>query len=219
MTEKVIKIYSAEVKSDEGSLLSKRMPDLTSQNQDNIQEKMKDSNKKQKFEISSADDSNPLIPEVEENKEVNGTENISIQGDVNKGVEEAEEDEDEEDYEAEGEDDDNEDEDEDEEDDEEDDSDDDHSNGNAEVVDRKGKGIMTDDKGKGKLIEESEDSKEQGSESDGDSDLSDDPLAEVDLDNILPTRTRSRRRVVQPGIHIADNQGLKEDDNDDSDDN
>lgn len=210
-------MYSAEVKSDEGSLLSKRMPDLTSQDQDNIQEKTKDSNKKQKFEISSADDSNPLIPEVEENKEVNGTENISIQGDVNKGVEEDEDDEDEEDYEAEGEDDDNDDGDEDE--DEEDDSDDDHSNGNAEVVDQKGKGIMTDDKGKGKLIEESEDSKDCGSESDGDSDLSDDPLAEVDLDNILPTRTRSRRRVVLPGIHIADNQGVKGDDNDDSDDN
>lgn len=206
---------SAEVKSDEGSLLSKRMPDLTSQDQDNIQEKLKDSNKKQKFEISSPDDSNPLIPEVEENKEVNGTENISIQGDVNKGVEEDEDDEDEDDFEAEGEDDDNDDEDED----EEDDSDDDHSNGNAEVVDRKGKGIMTDDKGKGKLIEESEDSKDCGSESDGDSDLSDDPLAEVDLDNILPTRTRSRSRVVQPGIHIADNQGVKGDDNDDSDDN
>lgn len=208
-------MYSAEVKSDEGSLLSKRMPDLTSQDQDNIQEKMKDSNKKQKFEISSADNSNALIPEVEENNEVNGTENISIQGDVNKGVEEDEDDEDEEDYEAEGEDDDNDDEDED----EEDDSNDDHSNGNAEVVDRKGKGIMTDDKGKGKLIEESEDSKDCGSESDGDSDLSDDPLAEVDLDNILPTRTRSRSRVVQPGIHIADNQGVKGDDNDDSDDN
>lgn len=203
-------MYSAEVKSDEGSLLSKRMPDLTSQDQDNIQEKTKDSNKKQKFEISSADDSNPLIPEVKENKEVNGTENISIQGDVNKGVEEDEDDEDEEDYEAEGEDDDNEDED------EEDDSDDNPSNGNAEVVDRKGKGIMTDNKGKGKLIEESEDSKDCGSESDGDSDLSDDPLAEVDLDNILPTRTRSRRRVVQPGIHIADNHGVKGDDNDDN---
>lgn len=208
-------MYSAEVKSDVGSLRSKRKPDLTSQDQDNIQEKTNDSNKMQKFQISSADDSNPLIPEVEENKEVNGTENICIQGDVNKGAEEDEDDEDEEDYEAEGEDDDNDDED------EYDDSVDDHSNGNAEVVDRKGKGIMIDDKGKGKLIEESEDSSECGSESDGDgdSDLSDDPLAEVDLDNILPTRTRSRRRVVQPGIHISDNQGVKEDDNDDGDDN
>ncbi|KAI3699975.1 hypothetical protein L2E82_44585 [Cichorium intybus] len=89
------------------------------------------------------------------------------------------------------------------------DSDDDaeHYNGGAEI-DRKGKGVMKDDKGKGKMIEESEeedssdDNQELGSESDGDSDLSDDPLAEVDLDNILPSRTRSR--VVRPGVCISD---------------
>ncbi|KAI3503633.1 hypothetical protein L1887_32079 [Cichorium endivia] len=81
-----------------------------------------------------------------------------------------------------------------------------HHNGEAEI-DRKGKGVMKDDKGKGKMIEESEeedssdDNHELGSESDGDSDLSDDPLAEVDLDNILPSRTRSR--VVRPGVSIS----------------
>ncbi|KAI3793849.1 hypothetical protein L1987_36472 [Smallanthus sonchifolius] len=79
-----------------------------------------------------------------------------------------------------------------------------HSNG----IDRKGKGIMKDDKGKGKMIEESEDddsSDEDGgaSESDGDDDLSDDPLAEVDLDNILPSRTR--RRTAPRGVNISGN--------------
>nr|XP_027123914.1 nucleolin-like [Coffea arabica] len=92
------------------------------------------------------------------------------------------------------------------------DSDDDDSDANAEIVDRKGKGIMTDDKGKGKLVEVSQDSSDSGSESDADSDLSDDPLAEIDLDNILPSRTR--RRVVQPGVHISKDQGAKEDEDD-----
>ncbi|CAL9014887.1 unnamed protein product [Prunus brigantina] len=95
------------------------------------------------------------------------------------------------------------------------------SNGKAEV-DRKGKGIMRDDKGKGKLIEEDDDdsdddSSDGGSEfEDGDSDLSDDPLAEVDMDNILPSRTR--RRQVQPGVYMANDIGNdEEDDSDDSD--
>ncbi|KAM1129935.1 hypothetical protein ACFX19_045350 [Malus domestica] len=96
------------------------------------------------------------------------------------------------------------------------------SNGKAEV-NPKGKGIMRDDKGKGKLVEEDDDdsdddSSDGGSEfEDGDSDLSDDPLAEVDLDNILPSRTR--RRQVQPGVYIANDIGNEEeDDSDDSDD-
>ncbi|KAL4653002.1 hypothetical protein ACB092_01G270700 [Castanea dentata] len=118
---------------------------------------------------------------------------------------------------AEVEDDDDDDDDDDEEeyeDEDEDDDDGDSENGDEKaVVDRKGKGIMRDDKGKGKLIEEENDDDDDdeddddsdsdiGSDvSDGESDLSDDPLAEVDLDNILPSRTR--RRTVQPGIHIA----------------
>ncbi|KAI4348369.1 hypothetical protein L6164_009101 [Bauhinia variegata] len=89
-------------------------------------------------------------------------------------------------------------------------------------VDRKGKGIMRDDKGKGKLIEEEnegeddssdDDSSEDGVVSDGDSDLSDDPLAEVDLNNILPSRTR--RRTINPGTYIAND--LPNDEDDDSD--
>ncbi|XP_004493011.1 uncharacterized protein [Cicer arietinum] len=95
--------------------------------------------------------------------------------------------------------------------------DDDSEDSDAEpVVDRKGKGIMRDDKGKGKLIEEDDEEEEEDddhsddsdddSDSDGnvsgsDSDFSDDPLAEVDLNNILPSRTR--RRTTHPGLHIA----------------
>lgn len=100
----------------------------------------------------------------------------------------------------------------DEEDEEEDDEDDyegeieedEQSNGEPEV-DRKGKGILRDDKGKGKLIEDSDDdSSDFGSESDVDSDtdLSDDLLAEVDLGNIIPSRTR--RRTHQSGLKISD---------------
>ncbi|GFP92424.1 hypothetical protein PHJA_001386600 [Phtheirospermum japonicum] len=83
------------------------------------------------------------------------------------------------------------------------------------IVDRKGKGIMIDDKGKGKMLEDSEDDDsddDDGSSDDSDSDFSDgldesdledDPLAEVDLDNILPSRTR--RRQVQSGVRIGGN--------------
>lgn len=101
--------------------------------------------------------------------------------------------------------------------------DDGKSNGRSEV-DPKGKKIMRDDKGKGKLIVEEEedddsddDSSDGGSEfDDGDSDLSDDPLAEVDLDNILPSRTR--RKQVYPGVYIANDVGTGDDDDDDDDD-
>lgn len=94
-----------------------------------------------------------------------------------------------------------------------------HSNGKSKA-DRKGKGILREDKGKGKLIDEDEsgsDSTDDDAESVGNgfSDLSDDPLAEVDLDNILPSRTR--RRVVQPGAYIASNLGKEDDDSDNSD--
>ncbi|XP_018438510.1 uncharacterized protein LOC108810944 [Raphanus sativus] len=89
-------------------------------------------------------------------------------------------------------------------------------------IDRKGKGIAREDKGKGKLIEfdESDDSDDDDNEDDEDvdeydeSDLSDDPLAEVDLDNILPSRTR--RRSIQPGVFISNDRiGNHEDDDDD----
>ncbi|KAH6824574.1 nucleolin [Perilla frutescens var. hirtella] len=94
---------------------------------------------------------------------------------------------------------------------------DEDANGEAEHVDRKGKGIMVDRKGKGKMIEDSEDDDSDGHvDGDGDSsddsdsdfsdgldesDLEDDPLAEVDLDNILPSRTRRSR--AQPGLRIS----------------
>lgn len=84
-------------------------------------------------------------------------------------------------------------------------------------VDRKGKGIMVDRKGKGKMIEDSDDNDSDGRVDDDDdssddsgsdfsdgldeSDLEEDPLAEVDLDNILPSRTRRSR--AQPGVRIS----------------
>ncbi|KAK7336139.1 hypothetical protein VNO77_16672 [Canavalia gladiata] len=108
-----------------------------------------------------------------------------------------------------------------EDDDEDDDDDEDEEN---HEVDRKGKGVMRDDKGKGKLIEEEDDddsddddSDDDGSGSGDDSDFSDDPLAEVDLNNILPSRTR--RRTAHSGVHIAGDTGnAGGEDDDDSDD-
>ncbi|KAF8086379.1 hypothetical protein N665_0628s0029 [Sinapis alba] len=91
-----------------------------------------------------------------------------------------------------------------------------------EEIDRKGKGISREDKGKGKLIQldESDDSDDDDDDDDDDdeydeSDLSDDPLAEVDLDNILPSRTR--RRSIQPGVYIS-NDRVSNNENDDDDD-
>ncbi|KAJ4915567.1 hypothetical protein Rs2_01120 [Raphanus sativus] len=72
-----------------------------------------------------------------------------------------------------------------------------------EEDDRKGKVFSREDKGKGKLIEfddSDEDDDEDGDEYD-ESELSDDALAEVDLDNILPSRTR--RRSIQPGVYFS----------------
>ncbi|CAN7040530.1 unnamed protein product, partial [Brassica oleracea var. botrytis] len=50
------------------------------------------------------------------------------------------------------------------------------------------------------------------------SSTSDDPLAEVDLDNILPSRTR--RRSIQPGVYISNDcgGGNNNEDDDSSDD-
>nr|GLL26743.1 protein bfr2 [Ipomoea trifida] len=103
---------------------------------------------------------------------------------------------------------------------EEEEDEDEQSNGEAEI-DRKGKAIRSDDKGKGKLVEESVDDSDSDSDSsaigsdsdaDGESDLSDDPLAEVDLDNILPSRTR--RRSVHPGVFISSAAGNPKHDGD-----
>ncbi|KAI3748166.1 hypothetical protein L6452_11074 [Arctium lappa] len=156
-----------------------------------------DSTKKHRLEKCTDNDTSPEV----EDKIIN----------ENGDKDEDEEEEEEEDYEGED--------DVDSDDEEEGDDDDDeveHSNGGPEI-DRKGKGIMKDDKGKGKLIEESEedDSDDDGvSESDGDDDddLSDDPLAEVDLDNILPSRTR--RRTAPPGVRISSDKLTNDKDDD-----
>lgn len=89
------------------------------------------------------------------------------------------------------------------------------ADGNGEVVvDRKGKGILIEDGEDEDSSDDDDNSSDGGSQSDEDSDLSDDPLTEVDLDNILPSRTR--RRVIQPGEFIAND--LDDDDDSDSDD-
>ncbi|KAL3530045.1 hypothetical protein ACH5RR_009367 [Cinchona calisaya] len=205
-------IRDAEIKSDKGSLPPKRNLDVTSQNKENIDEETDDANKKLKLGSPSIGNNDPSTPDAEATKDVNGTEDHSVHLDENKEQVKEEEkenddnDEDEEDYEDEEGDDD----------DEEYGSDDEDSNGNAEIIDPKGKGIMRDDKGKGKLVEESENSSDCGSVTDADTDLSDDSLAEVDLDNILPSRTR--RRKVQPGVCILKNQGTKKDEDDNSND-
>ncbi|XP_057542931.1 histone H2A.Z-specific chaperone CHZ1-like [Amaranthus tricolor] len=91
------------------------------------------------------------------------------------------------------------------------------SNGKPEI-DRKGKGIL--------IEEDDEDDDDDDSDSDSDSDdsiaaelsdesdFADDPLAEVDLDNILPSRTR--RKIINPGAYLATD--LPEEDSDESDD-
>lgn len=83
--------------------------------------------------------------------------------------------------------------------------------GKEKVVDVKGKGIMIDDKGKGKAIAEDE----SAPHSDGDAGyLSEDPLDEVDLNNILPTRTRRRSSSTQ--YDFVDQGDDAEEDDDDS---
>ncbi|KAL2234142.1 UNVERIFIED_CONTAM: hypothetical protein Sindi_1146400 [Sesamum indicum] len=174
----------ADVKAvDEGSQFpEKRKLDLPNPVNNALEEEKidADSNKRQKIEIPSG-----IAAESE------GRLNNSAAAEEEDG----EEDEDEEDYNAE------QDEDGDEE---------------TENVDRKGKGIMTDPKGKGKMVEESEDDDSEGDDDDDDdssddsdsdfsdgldeSDMEDDPLAEVDLGNILPSRTRQKH--VQPGVRI-----------------
>lgn len=95
-------------------------------------------------------------------------------------------------------------------------------NGNAAAD--KGKGVVQAvDKGKGKMVVEEEDDEDSydssdddssdgmGDEGDDDGDFSDDPLAEVDLSNILPARTR-RRAATQQGVRfVADRDGGDDD--------
>lgn len=87
------------------------------------------------------------------------------------------------------------------------------------------------DKGKGKMvIEEEEEDSDSDSDSDDDglaggvvggegddSDFCDDPLAEVDLENILPSRTR-RRAPQMPGAYLVNDQDAEEDEDDDDED-
>ncbi|KAM0934833.1 hypothetical protein DsansV1_C30g0214661 [Dioscorea sansibarensis] len=88
----------------------------------------------------------------------------------------------------------------------------------AEVVDRKGKGKMVvevkDDDDGGDSSSESSADGAMGDEDD--SDFDDDPLAEVDLDNILPSRTR-RRAPPPPGAYLVTDQDGDDDDDDDDD--
>lgn len=95
----------------------------------------------------------------------------------------------------------------------------DNSNGEA-VIDRKGKGILIEEEDEEEGDDDDDDS---GSDTDSnigdnlsdDSDFADDPLAEVDLDNILPSRTR--RKSIQPGAYIANDLPDEDSDSDDPD--
>lgn len=185
----------ADVKAIEGAEFpEKRKLDVANSVNKSLEEDKgsDDSNKRPKLEIPSGE--NGSLPHL-------AGENVakSDEPDVKTAAEEEDDEDEEEDYNAE------QDEDED-------------ATGEAEIVDTKGKGIMRDDKGKGKMIEDSEDDDSDGHDSDDDdssddsdsdfsdgldeSDLEDDPLAEVDLDNILPSRTRQRK--VQRGVVIKD---------------
>jgi hypothetical protein len=74
------------------------------------------------------------------------------------------------------------------------------------------------DKGKGKMIvEEEEDSSDEACVSSGsDSEYSDDPLMEVDLNNILPSRTRRWAPPV-PGSYLIPPDDVDDEDDDVSD--
>lgn len=152
--------------------------------------------KKLKTEVTLEENGSAALPAAEKVAECD--EQLAVAAAAEE--EHAEDDEDEEDYNA-----------------EQDEDEDEDVNGEAENVDEKGKGVLVDRKGKGKMIEEPEDDDSDGSDdessddsdsdfSDGldDSDLEDDPLAEVDLDNILPSRTRTGQ--VQPGFRIFSDQ-------------
>ncbi|MCO5578690.1 hypothetical protein L7F22_032534 [Adiantum nelumboides] len=84
--------------------------------------------------------------------------------------------------------------------------------GKAKLDDAKGKSIMPLDKGKGKAV--AEDETAPASDEDDAGYLSEDLLEEVDLNNILPTRTRKRSSIQH---YDFVEQGDNEDDEDDSD--
>ncbi|KAI5072280.1 hypothetical protein GOP47_0012386 [Adiantum capillus-veneris] len=86
--------------------------------------------------------------------------------------------------------------------------------GKAKMEDIKGKGIMPLDKGKGKAIVEDETA--PASDEDDAGYLSEDPLEEVDLNNILPTRTR-RRSSTQHYDFVDHGTDADDDDDNDSD--
>ncbi|KAJ6959584.1 histone H2A.Z-specific chaperone CHZ1 [Populus alba x Populus x berolinensis] len=92
----------------------------------------------------------------------------------------------------------------------------DEENGEEVLVDRKGKGILIEED---EDDDSSDDDGDESSELDGGDDSEeaeeDDPLAEVDLDNILPSRTR--RKAVHPGVYIANDNHVNDDDDDDDD--
>ncbi|XP_021756038.1 histone H2A.Z-specific chaperone CHZ1-like [Chenopodium quinoa] len=93
------------------------------------------------------------------------------------------------------------------------------SNGSKAEIDRKGKGILIEEDEEEDEDDSDDDSDDSGSDEFGDelsdgSDIAEDPLAEVDLDNILPSRTR--RKIINPGAYLATD--LPPEDSDDSDD-
>ncbi|KAJ6420865.1 hypothetical protein OIU84_028275 [Salix udensis] len=95
-----------------------------------------------------------------------------------------------------------------------DDYEDEEENGEEVVVDRKGKGILIEEDEEDDSGDDDDSSGLDGGD-DSEEAEEDDPLAEVDLDNILPSRTR--RKAVHPGAYIA-NDNHVDDDDDDSDD-
>ncbi|KAG2709932.1 hypothetical protein I3843_04G002100 [Carya illinoinensis] len=186
---------------EEPTLSAKRKPDLTCEGNPKKTTKLEappDNN----IGSSVFKEENNFLESSEHNSSTAQKKDCKFETDLLAEAEDEDEDEDEDDYEDE------------EEDEDEEDEDSEDGNGNAEV-DQRGKGMVRDDKGKGKLILEDEDEDDGSDISNGESDLSDDPLAEVDLDNILPSRTR--KRTIQPGVYIASDLGNNDDDGDGGD--
>ncbi|XVE84225.1 hypothetical protein DITRI_Ditri16bG0153500 [Diplodiscus trichospermus] len=184
----------------EPALLPKRKPELNSQDEENLplksQKLQTNDETVQAKEGNQSAQNHALEPYGNNDSSVAESRNDNEEPGID--VKEEEEEDDDDDYE-----------------DDDDEHDEEEENGNA-TVDRKGKGILIEEE-KQSSVDDDGDSSGGGDESEYESDLSDDPLAEVDLDNILPSRTR--RRVVQPGVYIARDVGNNgdEDDSDDSD--
>lgn len=189
----------------EHALPTKRKPDLTSQDQENLplkSQKLQTPDETiQVKEGNHSVENQTLEPSVKNDSSVPESIPQNEEPSIDAKEEDAEEEVEEEDDDFEDDNDDEEEEDEDE---------------NA-TVDRKGKGILIEEEKDSDDDDDDDDSSDGGNESEGESDLSDDPLAEVDLDNILPSRTR--RGVVRPGVYIAKDAGnnAEGDDSDDSD--